>query len=84
MVEKKSYEPPDEPKDDKEEDEYKIAMTIFINREGKVRVHGPVNNRDAAYNLLEAARHAINEYHQEINSKPVIKNGFRNFVRGLK
>jgi hypothetical protein len=40
-------------------------MIITLNDDGRINLQGPINNKIAAYGLLELAKDAIKEYHEQ-------------------
>ena len=46
-----------------------LEMLIVI-KDGKVRVEGPIDDKVAAYGMLEAARDAIKDYHDAQRRPP--------------
>lgn len=69
-----------------DEQEFKVIMTIAISRDGRLLLNGNIiDDKFAAYGLLEAARDEIQEHHRKIKaSMPIIKRPDNRLVSFLR
>lgn len=60
-----------------------FIMTIKVDGEGRVFVDGPLSNKLLCYSMLEGARDAIVEWHEEQKKKRNVNNsgGLIHFAR---
>ena len=68
------------------EQEFKVILTIAISRDGRLLLNGNIiDDKFAAYGLLEAARDEIQEHHRKIKaSMPIIKKPDNRLVSFLR
>jgi len=65
--------------------EEKVVMQIMITKDGQVKVAGMINDKIAAFGILEVAKECITAYHEAAKPKIVkAPNGVINFARNLR
>lgn len=69
-----------------DENDFRPVLTIEVDRAGRIRVMGCVNDITASYGLLEIAKDQIREHNRKRNESKIIKtngHGIMDFVRGI-
>lgn len=71
--------------EEQQEPSEKLILSIFLTKDGAVKVQGMINDKILSYGILESAREAIYQHHTQSKVQIVKpRNAIIDFMRGQR